>query len=744
MSKIEETPYQLFNSYCIRTPLFSFSNYKKRIKKSAFSDVDFKEILNDSIFREALFLASPELQTQIEKWENGSLKDPRKIERLQIVILKYFTRISTRCTPFGLFASCTAGSFGLETTIQILQNTAFKRHTRFDTTFLSQLLQELLNNNDIKESVLFFPNTSIYKIGNHFRYVEYTIENKKRRYSLEGVNHSIYIEKTLKTALEGKTILELANIVADNDITFEEAKHFINDLIENQILVSELEITVTGKDYFENLLNRIKKIPQANKVYNKLEQLQNYLIKLDTNIGNKIEIYQSVVNLSREIVPELNNKYLFQTDTYTSFKNIILNRNIKEKLKKVFAFFNKMTLPSANSNIEQFKRDFLKRFKQSEIPLNLALDTETGIGFGSKKEDTNELIDDFQFSRNTKRYEKVIWTNIDTIIQEKLIEATYKNKYTILLSEDDFKNEPLSWSDLPDTFSSLIEVYKNHKDEKIFIKGIEGTTATYLLGRFSNGDKKILDHINEITDIEKKIHPNKILAEIVHLPEARTGNIIQRASFRPYEIPYIGKSSINSKYQIPVEDILVSVKNDEIILRSRKLNKEILPRLGNAHNSGANSLPIYQFLSEIQTQNIRPSIGFNWNVILKKHLFLPRVEFDNIIISKARWRLNVKDFKILCAENTSLEAIKKWQKKKLIPDLVELLEGDNRLLINLNNKTSIKMLLDAVKKRKQFIIEEFLFTDDELVKDKQESSFCNQFVVSFYNEAKLKAARDEE
>jgi hypothetical protein len=733
----EVNNYQLFNEYCVRTSLFSFSFYRSTFNKGKLEESDFKEILSNTIFREALFLASPILYNQIIKWEKGTLLDTQKIERLQIAVLKYATRISSRCTPFGLFASCTTGTFGSETSIRLNTTNEYKRHTRFDTTFLNQLFQELLKNKDIKEEVLFYPNSSIYKIGTHYRYIEYLIENKKRSYSLEGINQSVYIEKVLKSAAQGTNIDVLAATIVDKEITFKEAKSFVEELIDNQVLVSELEISVTGKDYFKNLLNRIIEIPKALNSYKLLVHLQQQLTQLDTVIGNDIAAYESIIAASKELVPKLDAKYLFQTDTFTSFKKNTLNKNIQKQLSKAVVLFNKMTLPSANGNIEQFKRDFLKRFEQSEIPLNLVLDAETGIGFGSKKEDSNDLLDNLSLLGSKKRYERVIWTDIDAIMQKKLVEATQNKKYTIIVTEDDFKEIPTTWNDLPDTFSSMIEVYKNLEEEKIFINNIGGSSATYLLGRFSNGNKKLLDAITKIVEVEEKIHSDKILAEIVHLPEARSGNILQRATFRKYEVPYLGKSNAANEYQIPIEDLLVSVKNDKIILRSKKLAKEVLPRLGNAHNYGYNPLPIYQFLCELQTQKKRSSIGFSWNPIFEKQFFLPRVEFENIIFSKAKWNIQTQNFKKLFHQKNSIKSIDKWQKEHLIPNYVELVDGDNKLAINLKNETSIKMLFSIVKNKKEFLLEEFLFSDNEVVKDKGKESFCNQFVVSLYNQAKL-------
>jgi len=725
----------------VRTPLFSFSFLLNELK---LGEIDFKKLIKNPIFREALFLASPDFYQQIEKWEKGKLKDPQKIERLQFSILKYATRISSRCTPLGLFASCGFGEFGLETNFKTKKKSSYKRITRFDTTFLTQLLQELLKNKTILEHVLFYPNTSIYKIGNHYRYVEYTLEKKKRNYSLEGFSNSVFIETILKSAKKGKTVNELSNLLIDDDITIDEAKVFIEELIDNQILVSELEISVTGVDNFQYLINRIGKISEAKEIYTQLLALQKQLNELDRSIGNSTAICQSLIENAKNIVPQLEEKYLFQTDTFSTFKNNTLNQIHKKQLKKAFVFFNKMTLPSANGNIVKFKKDFLRRYEQAEVPLNLALDTETGIGFGPKKQDANELIDDlFLSSEKKKRYEHIIWTDVDTVLQQKLIKATENKSFVIQLSDKDFKDIPLNFDDLPGTFSSLIEVYKTDNLEKIFINGVSGASATYLLGRFSHGDKQLLTTVNKIVEIEEKINADKILAEIIHLPEARTGNILQRPTFRNYEIPYLGKSNVAPKYQIPIEDIMISIRNDTIVLRSKKLDTEILPRLGNAHNYSRDSLPIYHFLCAIQTQNKHSHIGFNWNSILKNQSFLPRVECENLIFSKARWKIKVADFEKLVESENLLNTIATWQKQFLIPNFVEFVEGDNKLFINLKNEFSIKMLLDSIKNRKQFIIEEFLFSEDEIIKNQENHSFCNQFVISFYNVAKLKPVLNE-
>ncbi|GFD91490.1 hypothetical protein KUL156_49490 [Alteromonas sp. KUL156] len=732
MTQKKKIPYQIFDSYCLRTPLFSLSDYKSLIEREGVLETDFRNLLQNKIFREALFLASPELVVQIQKWENQEILDKKKKESLELTILKYFTRITTRCTPFGLFASCSQGSFSDKTSIQLAAIEDYKRITRFDTTFLAELSLELIKKDEIRKQLLFFPNSSLYKVGEHYRYVEYVIQNKKRAYSIEGIKFSTYLKDVLEAAKEGNTIAALAKVLVSDDIELIEAKGFIEELIEHQILVSELEVTVTGSDYFSNLIKKVSEISENEELKNKLMELSNHLNKIDDSLGNSASRYKKIEELSKQVTPKKGVKYLFQTDTFSKTTQNKLNRKHKSNLYKALRIFNKMTLRSTSGRLEDFKRAYTKRYESEWLPLSLVLDVETGIGYGKKEENNTPFLDKIVNTPKKKRYKHIVWRDVDSILQEKLFEVLTEGKTTIKLTEQDFESIEERWDDLPDTFSSIIEVFKSSGEEKLFIKGTAGSSAINLLGRFGHGSEGLSQHINNIAETEKNIEKDKVIAEIVHLPEARTGNILQRPNFRDYEIPYLGKSNVAKEREIPLSDILVTVKNDEIKLFSKKLNKEVIPRLGNAHNYSNSTLPIYHFLCELQTQNKRASIGFSWNATFLNLPFLPRVVYKDIIFSKTRWNLETDKLGEILKSKDFFKQMVNWKKELQLPNYVELVEGDNRLLIYLENKTAVQMLYNAVKRKKNFVLEEFLFVDDELVK-REGTSFCNQFVVSFYN-----------
>src|SRR4029450_5157295 len=118
---------------------------------------------------------------------------------------------------------------------------------------------------------------------------------------------------------------------------------------------------------------------------------------------------------------------------------------------------------------------------------------------------------------------------------------------------------------------------------RVLLQYVDGPPAALMLGRFCHADQTLHEFVRAQLRAEEARRPEELFAEIVHLPDGRTGNILCRPVLREYEIPYLGRSAAPADRQIPVTDLLVSVRDDRIVLGSGRLGGGGVPRPTPAH-----------------------------------------------------------------------------------------------------------------------------------------------------------------
>jgi len=747
----KKNPYQVFPNYVLRSPIYSLSQYIKNTTEEEISEEVMVKICTSPIFKEAVFLATPSLYEEIEKWLQIENKNDIEFIKLKNSILKYFSRMSSRCTPFGLFSGCSVGTLSEKTLFEKNKKIKNSRKTTLDMNYILSLSVDLAKIPKIKKQLLFYPNSSIYRIGNQYRYVEYYYSDNKREHCISAVEYNEYLELIVLNSENGIILNDLIEILVKEGILVKQAEDFINDLVSNQFLISELEPSVSGEDLFSQLFFCLKKLNGIDNILNIIKNIENSLLQLDKAIINEPKRYYDLIDDFEKLGTDFDFKYLFQTDLNVCLNKNTINDSLILDIKKGIDFFNRITPNYENKNLLEFKEKFRARYDTKEVPLAVALDNEIGIGYKNDliSGDINYLVDDVILSskknKTIKGYD-VKWNEFLSILQKKLDKGYKNNLYVISITENDFSDFKVNWEDIPDTFSCIIKIVEIEKKSKIVFKICGGASATKLLGRFCHSNKEINELVEDIIKVESKINSNKILAEILHLPDSRVGNVLLRPSFRDYEIPYLSRSCKPNDKQLLINDLLISINNsNDIVLRSKKYDKEVIPYLSNAHYYPNNSLPIYHFLCDLSSQNKRASIGFNFGPFSKDHEFLPRVEFNNLIVHEATWNLSNKDVLLLLSsmdDNEELiKATKTFREYHRMPKLILLAEGDNELLINLENLTSIRMFLNTIKNKINFVVIEFLFSEKELIMNSKEC-FTNEIIFSFFNGEKLVSSED--
>jgi lantibiotic biosynthesis protein len=722
-------PYTYHPKLVMRTPQNAFTT-------AIVNENDFlQQLTNDNNFLEALFLASPVLHSELLKYEQGKINDARSIKKLIFSLAKYHLRMSSRCTPFGLFSGCSVVQWHNGDNSIIVNNQQSDRHTRFDMHYLCALAQHLSTLPFIKNKLLFFANTALYTMSEEVRYVEYNYTNGHRKHIISSILASEYALDVLQAAQLGISVSEMVNRLVSDEISEEEATVFINEMIDAQVLVNELEPAVTGNEFLYQVvatLKGINKIQDAaiNEIITTLEHIELLMRNLDANTINDVSAYREIIeSLKKFDIPFEENK-LFQTDLNFILTNDKINTKYQTEIAEALSIVNLLNKQQESPNLLAFAKRFYERYENAELPLLEVLDTETGIGYiAGNGSNITPLLNEISIGGITTADSQLPWGIRDGFLLNKLLKALSSNDYAVEFEPkelEDFKND---WNLLPPSISVMFRLLD---DNKILLENSGSSSAVNLLGRFAHGNKTIHQIIKDVVKEEEEKNPSVIFAEIVHLPESRIGNILLHPAFRQYEIPFLSKSAVVAENQITLQDLYISVKNNTVLLRSKKLNKIIIPRLSSAHNYSHAALPVYQFLADMQLQGKQAGIYFNWGGLENQFKFLPRATFKNVILNAAHWNFTKKDITTLTGKEGAvlMNAVAAFKHQWKLPDLVVLADRDNELLINLEDQLMVATWLDAIKTRHNFILKEFLGDKENApVKDNNGNAYTNQFIA---------------
>ncbi|PZR19474.1 MAG: hypothetical protein DI539_13835, partial [Flavobacterium psychrophilum] len=661
--------YQTFKKYLLRTPIFPIDYFFQLTREFQISDAHLKEQFKNPLISEAIYLASPVLFKEILKWSNGETENGKEQRKIKNSFLKYLSRLSSRSTPFGLFAGNSVGTFEYENAI--LRDEGYQRHTRLDMNLTGALVKVLQSDPTVREELCFYPNSSLYNAGNQIRYVESKYNKTKIKHQIVEVENSHYLKGVIEQAQHGVRVRDLVSNLVSQDIFPDDATAFINDLIDSQILVSEMEQTVSGAESLDQIMKVISEIENNLDLSGKLLSIQEMLNQLDNGMVGDLDNYDKITKIIKTLDVDFDEKYLFQTDISVSTSSNTLDSVIESELLECIGFLNKISRRRGDSELLEFTKVFTERYEGREMPLAIVLDEEMGIGYPvrSRNGDINPLIDDLIIKGPAAAGNSEI-TAWQSLLLRKTIESQKNGFSTIVLTDDDVAGMTASWDDLPDTFSTIAQVINLEEEIKIVMSGVGGSSAANIMGRFCHGDNEIHSLVKEIIYKEEAFNDGKILAEIVHLPEDRLGNILIRPSFRKFEIPYLAPSSKAKENTLLIDDIMVSVFNNRIVLKNRVDGKEILPRLTTAHNYARSLLPIYRFLCDMQHYRRRPAVFFDWGPIANYTSHLPRVLYKSTILSAARWTINERDLQPVKRAKTEDEIyneIRKLVKERTIP-----------------------------------------------------------------------------
>ena len=743
--------YKTFDTKVLRTPLYSLEHYNMIPKEEKDLILFVQDLFENATFKEAIFLASPEL---FYEWKKSIKKEEYSIQKKQQLfksILKYYIRSITNCIPFGLFASYGISSSSNTVHNSLAESREFERFTGVDISFLSQVIDQLHSHRLVQEKLHYHVNDTAYTNGISCRYIESSKSNSgERNFTLSDVDTDAVLQLIMSSCnTNPKTKKELIQLLMDHveDVTLDQVTYYIDDLINSQIIVSSLDFCLNGSSPFSQVLDFVT--AHADDHWNKdsflspiisvLKTIKIIIDKLDSKVtGNEISKYEALYdavqslhwNVDKNIIhTDLKRVQIPERLTHTSQED---SKSLQDAIQLLSVLKTQKPEKKYTSykNLEAFKKAFLERYEDAEVPLLEALDKETGIGYIQTTFTSNSswLIDDLKFSSPNSFFEEISCdTKADTFWFKTIMGALKRGETSIDLKDEDISPFENRTSPLRGTFPL---VYAK-SEGKMFITSAGGATAAHYIGRFMSNDKQLTEFGHEISEVEKTLFPNKILAEVTHLTTYKAGNIAMRNIQRDYEIPIFGNESTKAK-KIDLNDMLVSVVGDKIMLRSKKLNKEIIPFLSCAQNYHYGTISIYHFLCDLQSQYRSNLLSLDLNKNITQHFsFIPRIEYDNrIVLSLARWHYTISECKSFLDDTNTIvfDAFQDFKKKHKIPRYINLSEGGSEpLTLDTENEFMLGLIEENLKKGKHIRFTESMYQFSDL----NNTPFANEHVVSF-------------
>jgi lantibiotic biosynthesis protein len=701
-------------------------------------------LVDDAAVREALFVASPSLSDAIEVWRKAPLSAAG--QRAEHALVKYLARMMARATPFGLFSAVSVGQLGKVTSLQLAPRSEYRRRTRIDNDYLFALADHIARSPEARAKLSYRPNTSLYQSAGRVRYAVAQLDGKERRYHLASAELTPYLESTLALAVSGVTRADLATALVSDEVTLDEATAFIDELIEEQLLVSELGVQVTGDEPVDAFIGQLR-AAGLDELVPTLEHVRGELGAIDAaGVGNSPDRYRSVAAALEPLPTKADLARLFQVDMVKPAAATLGARVVAEVARVIEQLA--AILPGGDRALADFKQAFRDRYEDATVPLAQVLDEDSGIGFETSHGPGSEgapLLAGLAFGGSAGD-SQASWSSLDRFMLNRLSVALRTGAEEIVLEAADL--EPLKVREpapLPDAFAAMLRLEANATDPAgdptVSFESADGPPGAKLLGRFAHASREIEAIVRTNLAAEQALRPDAVFAEIVHLNEGRIGNVLCRPVLRSHEIVYLGLSGAPRDGQITLDDLLITLREDRVVLLSKRLGKQVVPRLTTAHNfRGPRSIGVYRFLCALALQGTR-GVAWTWGA-LSSSPYLPRVRIGRVIVERARWLLDKADLagittavraasKQPAQRGGVLEAVAALRAARKLPRRFVLVEWDNELPIDLDNPLLAAAFADEVAGQDSAQLSELFPSVERPIVHGPEGGYSNEVVVTF-------------
>lgn len=707
--------YSASDYFMVRTSLLSLSDYINMFSEMDDINERLTDLFNKPFMKEALTIASNDLSLA---FANADLnKASKSSEQIKSSLIRYFIRLSTRPTPFGLFSGISVGRFGESSNIIVSNLAKHIKRARPDMEWIYGVIKKVESEPNIMKNLRVRFNDFTYAYGNRLEKPDKTfLQHAKSNNEVQEITSIRYTDQVKN--IEKKSILFCvyssitSALMSENpNITRERIDAFLLQLLKNEYLLSELRPPLTNidvLDYIIDIFNKIKDVVEAEKYISKLVKVKKSISKFNSDdISEGIDTYNEIIQLMSEF---FDCKNYLQVDMKIHTERNILDLNLKKELERFVVAMCKIAPYSKISDeMAHYKDLFLEKYGyDSEIPILELLDID--IGLGSPSHYGSNTIK----RRTPKRTKIGNEERLDSLLNEKIITSLKEGKNAIEITDDDINficgSEQIDIKhilDCPQSFELYLYAHTGllgtDKEADYYFTVAPAVASSGIGKTFGRFRDLLTEEEASLLKYDFKKHKeflsDFIIAEITEIPsKGRLSNVTINESDYDYQI-VLSTNPNSDKHILYVQDLYIGIDRTSnwFYIRSKSLNKKVIITMTSMLNTSFSS-SVLRFLHEVSfTHKVTPLSGIML-LLNSQFIYTPRITYGKIIIKPESWVVSKRILGFEKGNKSDFnDKIISYKERYNIPKYVFLNEIDNRLLLDLDNPSHREVVYNTLK-----------------------------------------------
>ena len=629
-------------------------------------------LANDSVVRAALEYASPALAASVRYGE--PVTEGRTLQAL----VSYLSRMSTRTTPFGLFAGVAPVADGKTTTLRVTESLR-RTYSQFDQGWIDDFLREPEEKRfDSGELRMLLHDSTFLKGRRLARLPDWRTKTDPENVIVQSVKETQvlrYLREFLTEPLCVNDILERlsSRFAYGND----DLRVYLRKLWRAGYLISESAAS-PNSDAAAARLQLAVQHPTAGPW---IENVAAHLRALDAlPLGEPHR--EAHATIQREAPEHSSASTPVMVDLYSPFAGT-LGDNVRAEVQT----FAELSLRGGR-RIQC--RALMARFRgcfpgeMRFVPLLEAVDACLGV-----LSDPDSGVHSDTFPAPPERQ-----LLLDALLQQ----AAARREFEISLSARDVEAlfPPIQdWSAIPKTIELGFSIAA-HSIDDINAGEFSLLPGTMLANYFSGATSARFHRMFRIAtqhDVRERPGSEWIDAELVYVPrEPRDLNVALRRVDAEYEIN-VGVFSGGVRQRLLLEDLVVGLdpRTNRFIVLSKSLSKRVRVVETTSVNPRRAAPPVARFLSEIgRAGNVYPQ-RFAWSAS-DDFAYRPRLRYGRIVLRLATWKFPKRSL-----EQSGLSELSRTAVVPL-PQYAALVDRDRRLVIDTRSELGERLVHDHVRR----------------------------------------------